>query len=208
MWPFRSKGPAARQMQADDAARCRVCRTALGDADALRVHDRWPICPACVDAVGSLVEGSTGRSDSPVWLDQAADDLDAARASLAQGRFHLAFFLCHEAIEKAVRAFLVSQGKQFGRTHSIFWLAREAAKLDGRFAEIGSDAWTLDTLYVFSRYPFGSPARAPREFFSDDKDAGEAIDVAGEVLELARRVLSDAQPNSAGPADAAKAPRG
>jgi HEPN domain-containing protein len=91
--------------------------------------------------------------------------------------------MCHEAIEQALQAFLISKGRHY-QTHSIFWLARTAAKLDERFSGVRDDAWTLDTVYSYARYPFGTPARAPREFFTDESDAREAIDVAKGVLSI------------------------
>jgi HEPN domain-containing protein len=132
------------------------------------------------------MEGAAVGEAAPAWFVQAEDDLDVARDMLERCKVHLVLFFCHEAIEKALIGFLLTRGDTRIATHSIFTLAKRAARKDPRFGAIGSDAWTLDTLYVFSRYPFGRPYKAPKEFFTDVDDASQAVQVAEEILELAR----------------------
>jgi hypothetical protein len=40
--------------------------------------------------------------------------------------------------------------------------------------------------------PFGTPFKAPKEFFTDATDASEAVGVAEEILELASESSEDA----------------
>jgi HEPN domain-containing protein len=138
-----------------------------------------------MESVRHLIDGAADREAAPVWFLQARDDLEVARDMLERRKLHLVLFFSHEAIEKALIGYLISQGDTRVGTHSIFTLARRAAEKDQRFANIGSDGWTLDTLYIFSRYPFGTPFKAPKDFFTDERDASEALRVAQEVLELA-----------------------
>jgi len=189
MWPFRRSKPKPPDVR--ESFFCRICGAVVGDADALRVRDRWPICPSCIAHVVALNNGTSEPDSAPTWLAQAASDLSVARTMLQSNVLHMVFFFCHEAIEKAVRGFLVSR-KEPHSTHSIFWLARRAARLDQRFEQIGSDAWTLDTLYVFSRYPFGTPAKAPCDFFTDHSDAEAAVTVANDVVALVEHILGPA----------------
>jgi len=171
--------------------RCRLCGIAAIEPDALLVQNRWPICPSCIASVKSLVDGASEVESAPVWLAQAADDLDSGRRMFEAGKLHLAYFFSHEAIEKALSAFLISKRRTRGGTHSIFTLLRWALPLEPRFGFIGADAWTLDTVYVFSRYPFGLPFKAPMEFFTNREDAGEALDLAEDVIDLVRELLGN-----------------
>ena len=168
---------------------CRICHTPVGHADALMVRDQWPICPICIESVQRLTEGKGDQDSATAWLQQALKDSEAARELFERGHLYLVFFLSHEAIEKALVAFLVSRGRRPYGTHSIFWLCKLAATIDPRFADIGSDAWTLDTLYHFSRYPFGTPPKPPFEFFVDSDEAGEALRVVDEVINRVKLAL-------------------
>jgi HEPN domain-containing protein len=174
--------------------RCCACSAAVGDADALLIRERWPICPTCVASVRTLLIGADDAESAPTWIVQARDDLDTAREMLERRRLHLVMFFCHEAMEKALIGFLLSKADRRTGTHSIYTLAKRAAALDARFRDIGTDAWTLDTLYVFSRYPFGMPFKAPKEFFTDIDDATAAVTVASQVVALA----SEAMPKASG----------
>ena len=49
------------------------------------------------DAVGM-------RKEIALWWEQAQEDLDAGRFNAAGGKLYVAAFLCHQAVEKALKA--------------------------------------------------------------------------------------------------------
>lgn len=99
------------------------------------------------------------RDQTEWWLNTARRDLSAARLLEDGGLFELAAFHCHQAAEKALKAYFVEQG-QNERTHSslelLSRLQQEGIKVD---EPLFHRARKLDRSYIDSRYPssVGSP---------------------------------------------------
>ncbi len=88
------------------------------------------------------------------WLDYAARDLHGARTLLVGGDFAWVLVLCQQAVEKALKATIVSQsGEMPPHTHKLLRLI-ELTGIDvpQEMAEFISD---LDLSYIESRYPGG-----------------------------------------------------
>ena len=125
------------------------------------------------------------------WLDQAVRDLDDARFAREGGRHSLACFLCQQAAEKAVKAFLVTEGEEVVWGHSVADLCARAAAFDQRFTDLRGDAASLDLLYVPTRYPNGLPGGLPADAFHKD-DADRALARAERVIGSVRSALETA----------------
>jgi len=123
------------------------------------------------------------------WLRQAEHDLSDAEYSLAGLRFNLACFLCQQAAEKALKAFLYARGAEQVLGHSVADLAAECGNLDDAFRVLKPKAAPLDHYYVPTRYPNSLPGGIPAEAF-DESDAHRALALAGEVLRLVRAKLT------------------
>ena len=115
------------------------------------------------------------------WLIQSRHDLNAAEANAEAGRHALACFLCHQASEKAVVAFIYNHGAEHVWGHSLADLCEDAKAFDQSFEFVKSVAGLLDQHYVGARYPQSLPGGAPCEAY-------EAID-AERALEIARDIL-------------------
>jgi HEPN domain-containing protein len=91
-------------------------------------------------------------------------------------------------MELGLKALLIQRDRASGKlgTYSIFVLLKSAYEIDERFSRFGSKAWHIDTLYYFTRYPFGETAKLPRDFFNDPEEAEDALGVAKEVLDEVR----------------------
>ena len=87
-------------------------------------------------------------------LDIAEYDLETARAMLEAKRLLYVGFMCHQVIEKALKACYVSANNEIPPyTHNLIFLA-EKAKLDDLFSEEQRNLiFTLRPLNVESRYP-------------------------------------------------------
>jgi HEPN domain-containing protein len=131
------------------------------------------------------------REEGRRWLDQALADLDDATALTGLARFNVACFLCQQAAEKAVKAFLVLQGEEDVRGHSVADLCDRASGFDPRFGPLGDEGASLDLLYIPTRYPNGLPGGMPSRAFHED-DAQRAIERARTIIEVVREVFGGA----------------
>ena len=129
------------------------------------------------------------RRNAARWLRQAEHDLVQADRMLAAGVFSYAAFFAEQAAQKALKAFLLAQGKRLITTHSVGQLAREAAARDKRFDSLIDPGKRLDRHYLTARYPDALPEPAiPAEAYTPE-DAEEAIQSAGAILEAARAAI-------------------
>ena len=59
------------------------------------------------------------REEGGRWLEQAFEDLKWAHHLTREGAFHLACFLAQQVAEKALKAFLYTQGEEIVLGHSV-----------------------------------------------------------------------------------------
>jgi HEPN domain-containing protein len=114
------------------------------------------------------------------WLRQSEHDLDDARLAHGAGRHALACFLCHQAAEKAVTAYLLARGAERVWGHALADLCEDALALDPSFDLIKTVAVLLDKHFLGARYPTALPGGVPAEAY-EAIDAERALEVAGDV---------------------------
>ena len=88
------------------------------------------------------------------WLDLAIYDLETAKAMLDSKRFLYVGFMCHQTIEKGLKAYYVNlHNDQPPYIHNLIRLA-EKAGLYERMSEDQKDFYDfLDPLNIEARYP-------------------------------------------------------
>jgi HEPN domain-containing protein len=121
------------------------------------------------------------------WLMQAVRDLETARNSLNSGDYYASAFWAQQAVEKALKALLLSWGKSY-RGHDLVemgYLVRDELGLD--VSPIIDDLRALTAHYTTSRYPDAANA-VPYEIYTR-ADAEEALERASRVIEWVRRNL-------------------
>lgn len=123
------------------------------------------------------------------WIAQARHDLVAAEANAEQGRHALACFLCHQAAEKSVTAFLYARGVEQVWGHSLADLCEDALAFDQSFDLIKSVAMLLDKHYLGARYPSALPGGVPADAY-EELDSSRALEIAGDVLESVEQKLA------------------
>lgn len=126
---------------------------------------------------------SGNREEGSRWLRQAKQDLDDAVFAEGGHRYNLACFLAQQAAEKALKAFLFSQGAEHVWGHSAIELCNDAVQFDKQFLEIKADAAALDTYDIPTRYPNGLPGGIPAEAYQQE-DAVSAIDKAKRIISI------------------------
>lgn len=86
------------------------------------------------------------------WVDRAEYDLESARTMLAGGRYFYVVFCCQQAVEKALKAIIISKTGQLApRIHNLPRLA-ELAELPIEASRLDLMA-RLSAFYFQSRYP-------------------------------------------------------
>ena len=92
------------------------------------------------------------------WLDKALCDLQAARILLTWGGdpSNVAFH-CQQAIEKALKGYLLFRTGRHYDGHNLTYLCRQAVMADERFTEWLDESAALNNLYIETRYPTDLP---------------------------------------------------
>ncbi len=125
------------------------------------------------------------KRESERWLLQAERDFDDARFSSQGKRYNLACFLAQQSAEKAIKAFLYSQGIEEVWGHSVAELCADAQKLDADFKELMKNAASLDKYYIPTRYPNGLPGGIPSDVYQKE-DASQALFLASKIIEFVK----------------------
>lgn len=111
------------------------------------------------------------------WMNKANEDLLVVKkltefemVALSSICFH-----CQQAVEKYLKAYLISNGKEIKKTHNIEFLLSECEDFDSGFAEI--DPKNLSD--------FGVEIRYPGDLYSpSEKETNEYIEIAHHVKKI------------------------
>ena len=122
-------------------------------------------------------------------MKQAQEEFQDAQRLREAGRFYLALFLCQQATEKALKAYLYFKGEEPVFSHSVTELLPFAASYDPDFESLVR-AKRLDDYYLPTRYPNSLPGGVPAEYYDDETEALEAERMAEAVLALVKEKLS------------------
>lgn len=112
------------------------------------------------------------------WLKKASEDEQTAKLLLKEGGLpNPICFLSQQAVEKYLKAFLVTKQRKFPKIHTLDKLLKLCIAQDSSFNELEDDVIFLSDFYVATRYPGDYPT------FSM-KDAKEAYEAALRVKDL------------------------
>ena len=125
------------------------------------------------------------KSEATRWLRQAEQDLMDASYNKDGERFNISCFLCQQASEKAIKAFLYLKEAEDVWGHSLIDLCEDAKIFDMFFDTIKSEARQLDKYYELTRYPEFLPGGICSEAF-DVNDADRAYELSGFVVEFVK----------------------
>jgi len=87
------------------------------------------------------------------WFDKAQDEIESATIMLNVGRYLYAGFMCHQAIEKALKGYFVFlKDDRHPQTHNLAKLMEQTG-LNGRASDEHKKTITkLNPLYIETRY--------------------------------------------------------
>lgn len=121
------------------------------------------------------------REEAYDWLESSLVDLEEAREAYRRGSYHLALFLAHQAVEKALKAYIIGfKRTRPPRTHDLVELLTMAG-LRLESADAGSLS-ELSPYYIISRYPNAGLRRPWREI---------AQGTAQRLLAVSERVVDE-----------------
>ena len=122
------------------------------------------------------------------WLRQAQEDLRWTQHLADQGAYHLACFLAQQVAEKALKAFLYTQGEEIVLGHSVERLCAAATAFDPEFG-VRARSWSaLDGYYIPTRYPNGLPDGIPADVYTEQA-ARNAVQLAREAVDFVAGLL-------------------
>ncbi|MCG2689772.1 HEPN domain-containing protein [Candidatus Parcubacteria bacterium] len=113
-----------------------------------------------------------------LWLKKAKEDLLWAKASQEDKFFAGCCFVCQQATEKALKAFLFSKNQILLKTHSLPRLLKECLKFDKQFNTLKDGCEILTLYYTESRYP----SDADTSEFDTKESAIEALILTKDIL--------------------------
>jgi len=98
------------------------------------------------------------------WLMQAESDMNSAKYNFKGKKFDVAAYLCHQSVEKGLKAIYLKKNNKLWRTHDLVKLA---ALIDApkNIIEICND---LNPIYVEDRYPDFSDVIPAKKFAETD----------------------------------------
>ena len=125
---------------------------------------------------------SENRAFYARWLQTAREDHAAAQWNLKGEFFSQVCYLCQQAVEKALKAYLYLQGERDVWGHSVETLTKKAGVYDARLEEMIPEMKKMDRFYIPTRYPNGLPEGTPHQNYTR-ADADFALRIAGGIIE-------------------------
>jgi len=115
------------------------------------------------------------------WLALAEKDLQRVTRSLHDKDPELAAFCLQQAVEKFLKAYLLSKGWKLRRIHDLEALLDDAMAHDPSLDQFRNACQKITNYYVVERYPLTVEA----EFTADE--VRTSLEAAGQLIEKLRR---------------------
>ncbi|MBI5614517.1 HEPN domain-containing protein [Candidatus Gottesmanbacteria bacterium] len=111
------------------------------------------------------------------WVKKAEDDFQFVKNHLPHEEtfFAILCFHCQQAVEKYLKAVIVSLGRPFRKVHDLEELLSVCIGIDSSFESLRDETIKLQRYYVETRYPTVWPMG------TEKRDADEALDAAQTV---------------------------
>ncbi|MDO8636079.1 MAG: HEPN domain-containing protein [Dehalococcoidia bacterium] len=117
------------------------------------------------------------------WLRLAEKDWSRAEYLLKSDDTEAAGFFLQQAIEKFLKAFLLSHGWKLRRTHDLEALLNEAIEYDASLEIFRSDCQMITVFYLIERYPLST------EPVTTETDIRENIERAKALVDKLRQAI-------------------
>ena len=118
------------------------------------------------------------------WFKKANDDFAFAQHGFAEGFYSHVCFLCQQVCEKYLKGYLVFNGIDPPRTHSLTRLAGMCETIAPGFLEMVPAYDDLNIFYISSRYPASWPG-----LIISEEQARETLQIAEQTISLVRKLV-------------------
>ena len=129
------------------------------------------------------------KEDAKVWFDYAEENYSAAALLLKSDLYNACLQNIQQAIEKHLKSLLLEKGVKIEKTHHIQALVNQLNSLGYQLNILPEDVELIDSIYLPSKYPFGSALL----YFIPDKA------ICGRCMEIASKVRDDVQSEISNP---------
>ena len=118
------------------------------------------------------------------WIQKAEADLNAAEklCTFPDVLAEVVCFHCQQAVEKALKGFLISRNKEIGKIHDLVLLIEECSECDPSFKVYLRECSELNSYAVDVRYP------GPNDSSTED-DARKALKYALSIITKVKSVI-------------------
>lgn len=120
------------------------------------------------------------------WLEKARDDLNWTNHNLEGKVWYGACFTSQQAVEKALKAYLIFNKKPLRKIHDLRALLKDCVSLDKSFSSFKKYAASLTAYYVETRYAIFEEFQK----FSE-KQAREAYESAKKIIEFVEKKIKE-----------------
>ncbi|MBR6563447.1 MAG: HEPN domain-containing protein [Clostridia bacterium] len=111
------------------------------------------------------------------WYDKAQKDMRGAEILFkCEGDNSLVAFHCQQAIEKALKGYILKHTEQLLDGHSLIFLIRRASRFDEEIRKYNKDCAFVNQFYIETRYPADIPDEV------DESEVRECLETALSVL--------------------------
>jgi len=128
------------------------------------------------------------KEEAKRWIKFAVEDLKIAELAMNEKIFNQVCFHSQQCVEKLLKGCLLAMGKMYPKTHKLADLMHALG--ESFFRDISENIVALDRFYIPTRYPDALPGSLP-DGIPSDGDAKEAIEVAREVLQRAKKIAGE-----------------
>lgn len=110
------------------------------------------------------------------WFERALRDIEIANHNFNGNFFEVAAFYSHQAVEKALKAIIISKGENFPKIHDLVNLAKQ----NNAPIEIIKLCAKINPAYITTRYP-----DVKQEYFKEN--VKNIVEASQEVIEWAKK---------------------
>lgn len=104
------------------------------------------------------------------------DDFSSAKINFDNEKYYVCSYLCHQCIEKSLKALMIKKNKKLIKTHDLVYLAKKAG-LSGKLVDSCDN---LSLIFIETKYG-AAIGGIPSEMFSKE-DSEKHLNYAKEVL--------------------------
>jgi HEPN domain-containing protein len=122
------------------------------------------------------------------WLSYAERDIKFARVALREGFLTHCCFLSHQCVEKSLKAYLVSKGQLYPKSHHLPELLSLCEASQRTFSRMSRDCNVLNPHYIPTRYP-DMAGKYPQAASPSKADAADALRRAKRVFNFVKEII-------------------